>query len=873
MELYKKTKSKDDQFYRDGDHNLSLEENNISDVIQDIRNGNVNNLDYVLAKKIIDSGRGSFVAKNISCFKIDSHNAIACYLTSDEQAREIFLENIKNFRGLKSEIAHYLLDNNKFDVLIQNFESFSDLDFSIASRIIDYFPTVQRYYRISLSRALPPFNLFTKTDQEKIIDLLIKSDLSQTVMDILNYSNFEGFSKNEIIDKFFKAGKVDNFFYSVIYRQELEDIDQINAIKILEASVDFLKNKEMGFSYSFQDKVVRSFKELDTSIADKLFDMKWFSAVLQNTSKFKGLEIDNSKLEYIIKNGDGDSVIEYLENHFYEYSQNKKNDLSKIFNILIENGFSQDVLNLFVEKPLLVSGVDVNKLIELKETNTLLTHEVVSRFTEKQLNKIAKKAINEGEVFPILRNLSVFKERPFFRLDTSLLDKIILFVLHTEDEETYYTSPNENNWSSSPYKINKDSYFKMLLKGAKIFDVQAEEIAYKIIENGFWEMFAEDYVFKYIKLDFSKILNFIFDIGKEDEFIKKLLFEMDKSYVDYRYLTLNKTLIPKFLDKVLLLIKDGLILEQRTRKEIVNWLFPDKIIDGFEYNKEFIKKISELGSLSEILKKIEKLNDNKINKDDLINSVFEEAMNQKDYEIILENLEQFKNLNVQEFVNILINSNNVNLLSRYRKQLLESGFSFSEVIPHFVEAGNLDFLSSVFPTFSKYIDLDFLKNENINIDPNILDKILRTNINYNNDIKSNTIKQLQQFYLKPENVEDLNQKIQNILEINGNKDIPKVVLKLTSPTSKDKFVHMVDSDRRSYVIALPQGKFLFHKNIVDFCEKTYNKNFHSITGGWIKQENGKIVLYGESGDFGKSDKEVVKNTIQKVFSDVEIIIE
>src|SRR3989338_1380383 len=148
----------------------------------------------------------------------------------------------------------------------------------------------------------------------------------------------------------------------------------------------------------------------------------------------------------------------------------------------------------------------------------------------------------------------------------------------------------------------------------------------------------------------------------------------------------------------------------------------------------------------------------------------------------------------------------------------------------------------------------------------------QSNIEHNKNLKEkfSLNEKIEQFYSKPESDEELVHSVGIIKDIPENIDTPKVLLKLGDPSRPDKFVHMKDEDQRDYIIALPIEKRAFHRDIANFCRKLYGKDLKILGGGWIKNEEGKLVVYGQSQDFGEADKETVRNILSQAFPDVKI---
>lgn len=149
-------------------------------------------------------------------------------------------------------------------------------------------------------------------------------------------------------------------------------------------------------------------------------------------------------------------------------------------------------------------------------------------------------------------------------------------------------------------------------------------------------------------------------------------------------------------------------------------------------------------------------------------------------------------------------------------------------------------------------------------------KFSNTEHNKNLKEKFSLNKQIEQFYSKPETDEELVRRVGIIRDIPENINTPKVLLKLGKPDCADKFVHMRDEDGRDYVIALPIEKRAFHRDIANFCRQLYKKDLKVLGGGWIKNEDGKLIVYGQSQDFGEANKEFVRSILVEAFPDMEI---
>ncbi|HKL17197.1 MAG TPA: hypothetical protein VJ900_02460 [Patescibacteria group bacterium] len=133
-------------------------------------------------------------------------------------------------------------------------------------------------------------------------------------------------------------------------------------------------------------------------------------------------------------------------------------------------------------------------------------------------------------------------------------------------------------------------------------------------------------------------------------------------------------------------------------------------------------------------------------------------------------------------------------------------------------------------------------------------------------------KNLEKFYKKPKNQEELIENMRVLKEIPEDILESKVIVKLGSPEKSHKFVYMQDDDGREYVMALPIEKKDYHRKIVKFAKKLYNRDLSVIGGGYIHTEDGKMIIDKASGDYGLAPKNRVKGILEQKFPNLEIEI-
>lgn len=129
---------------------------------------------------------------------------------------------------------------------------------------------------------------------------------------------------------------------------------------------------------------------------------------------------------------------------------------------------------------------------------------------------------------------------------------------------------------------------------------------------------------------------------------------------------------------------------------------------------------------------------------------------------------------------------------------------------------------------------------------------------------------IEKFYKKPENQEELIENIRILKELPEDASDPKVIIKLGDPNESHKFVYMEDEDGRKYVIALPIDKKCMHAEIANLSRRLYKKDIHAIGGGYIHTEGDKLIIDGTSGSYGEAPKNAVKEILQKKFPGLQI---
>jgi|SRR3989344_6416135 len=76
-----------------------------------------------------------------------------------------------------------------------------------------------------------------------------------------------------------------------------------------------------------------------------------------------------------------------------------------------------------------------------------------------------------------------------------------------------------------------------------------------------------------------------------------------------------------------------------------------------------------------------------------------------------------------------------------------------------------------------------------------------------------------------------------------------------------KYIHALSKSGREVVVALPED---LHVYVCGEYESMTGEKLHSISGGYIKKENSKFLLYGASGDYGRADHERVARLLTKL---------
>ncbi|QQR64504.1 hypothetical protein IPH92_02965 [Candidatus Kaiserbacteria bacterium] len=131
---------------------------------------------------------------------------------------------------------------------------------------------------------------------------------------------------------------------------------------------------------------------------------------------------------------------------------------------------------------------------------------------------------------------------------------------------------------------------------------------------------------------------------------------------------------------------------------------------------------------------------------------------------------------------------------------------------------------------------------------------------------------VRQLYSKPENDEELVERVRILKEIPENLNTPKVLVKLGDPTKADKFIYMHDDEGKEYLIALPINKMDYHRQIANFARKLYGKDFKVDGGGYLSVRDGNLVVHGSSGSYGNFPPRVV-SILKESFPDINVVDE
>ncbi len=149
-----------------------------------------------------------------------------------------------------------------------------------------------------------------------------------------------------------------------------------------------------------------------------------------------------------------------------------------------------------------------------------------------------------------------------------------------------------------------------------------------------------------------------------------------------------------------------------------------------------------------------------------------------------------------------------------------------------------------------------------------------TNIEHNDNLTNihHLDDEIKRLYSKPENQEELADRVRILKEIPENLNTPKVIVKLGDPTKADKFVYMHDSDGKEYVIAMPIDKMDYHRQIANFARKLYGKDFKVYGGGYLSVRDGSLVVHGSSGSYGNFPSRTV-SILREAFPNINVVDE
>ena len=108
-------------------------------------------------------------------------------------------------------------------------------------------------------------------------------------------------------------------------------------------------------------------------------------------------------------------------------------------------------------------------------------------------------------------------------------------------------------------------------------------------------------------------------------------------------------------------------------------------------------------------------------------------------------------------------------------------------------------------------------------------------------------KTIEQFYAKPVTHQKLVKNIKTLVDVPIEVKDPKIIIKLGEIKKRHKFLLLKDTlNGQLYFICLPVEKKANHRDILEFAENLYNKDFQLLDGGYVHTENNKLIFDGLS---------------------------
>ncbi|MCK4967465.1 MAG: hypothetical protein KAS12_00290 [Candidatus Aenigmarchaeota archaeon] len=170
---------------------------------------------------------------------------------------------------------------------------------------------------------------------------------------------------------------------------------------------------------------------------------------------------------------------------------------------------------------------------------------------------------------------------------------------------------------------------------------------------------------------------------------------------------------------------------------------------------------------------------------------------------------------------------------------------------------------------SKYYYLDTIKLDTIKLVTIKLDTI-KLKLKYMGKIN----KTIEQFYTKPKTHQELVKNIKELTDVSISVEHPKIIIKLGEIKKRHKFLLLKDkANGQLYFICLPVEKKENHRDILEFAEKSYGKDFQLLDGGYVHTEDNKLIVDGISDIWVTGDREIIENILRKRFPDIEIEVE
>jgi len=672
-------------------------------------------LDKSIANKLIEKGKGYYVAVNIEKFEESIHRDIAFKLIDSDNSIS-FIYIFEKFKGLDQEVAFKLIESEQVSCIFNNFTSFKNIDHQkISLKLIE---TDQGRYIYNNLDKLKNIN------QQEIAERLTKVHAGYSLAE--NLDKFKGLDYQLIADKLIEAGhgshvagEVENFIgvnhqefaikiiekgsgYAVFGNLEkFKNVDHnLIILKLLEPERNhgclneshdkFSKFKNLNNTVALEliknnlghlvSRNLDSFDVLDKEVAYKLFKRQNSWPVLHNLDKFSGIEAEEV-VAWMIESGDGRDLIAVLE-----IFKDKDIDHQKIARVFIGSRSGVHYESTLVKNLEKFKNLDLDDIVDrlLKEGEGNLVAENLEKFIGIDHQKLADQLIESYRKYAIADNLEKFEGLDHQKLADQLIESNTGNAVANNLDKFEGVDKKE-----VAQKLIDSDQLEAVISNIQNFNglVNRKEIAQQAFDHG-----LEEYLVKNLKnfkginhqqtalklIDLGKtelIINYIDHFsGLDQEIALKLIEALSekKGSLKFYYLFSNRLEHFKNLDHQIIAQK---IIEAGGGDDVSKLLGDLK-----DLNKTIALKLIDLGKAESVIYYIDKFNN-------LDQEVVLRLIENKKIRKVIEILDKFVNLDFKEIAISMIENEQGNLIIYFKNKFEDLGMSDKELADRLIEAG------------------------------------------------------------------------------------------------------------------------------------------------------------------------------------------